>query len=42
MVREVEPGEVSLTRHEIGEGGARLTIHDVDEDGDQDIMLSWR
>ena len=34
------PGEVSLTRHEIGEGGgALLTIHDVDEDGDQDIIL---
>ncbi len=34
------PGEVSLTRHEIAEGGgALLTLFDVDEDGDQDIIL---
>ena len=34
------PGEVSLTRHEIAEGGgALLTLFDVDEDGDQDILL---
>jgi len=34
------PGEASLTRHEIAEGGgALLTLFDVDEDGDQDIIL---
>jgi len=34
------PGEVSLTRHEIAEGGgALLTLFDVDSDGDQDIIL---
>ena len=34
------PGEVSLTRHEIAEGGgALLTLFDVDEDGDKDIIL---
>ncbi len=34
------PGEVSLTRHEIAEGGgALLTLFDVDSDGDQDVIL---
>ena len=34
------PGEVSLTRHEIAEGGgALLALFDVDGDGDQDVIL---
>ncbi|MAY81807.1 MAG: hypothetical protein CL930_13640 [Deltaproteobacteria bacterium] len=34
------PGGVDLTRHEIAEGGgALLTLYDVDEDGDMDVIL---
>jgi len=34
------PGEVSLTRREIAEGGgALLTLFDVDADGDMDVIL---